>query len=601
MDQLYDAHAGRTALDNLAEAMLNAAGPAFRSYFERSPLPMFLVDPATTRIARANRKALASFGYMREELTGKSIAELTYPGDVVVTAGDYARLQGGHDEDIVFAKRYLRKDGSWFWAQTALNALRDENGDIGLFIGTAVDITGHRQAQEEIRAAVAFYRMAGRAARVGGWALDLPSRQVVWSDEVCTLLEVPLGTRPSLDQTMSHFAPASRPRADEILAKILTNGEPFDEEFKIITASGKQMAARIVGEAMRDDTGNIFRVQGSFQDITPIREADAALRESSERMALFLEYAPAALAMFDTGMRYLAASKRWLRDYLPDAGDVVGKSHYEMFPDITEQWREAHRRGLAGEVVRADEDLFVRADGTKQWVRWEIRPWHKASGEVGGIVIFAEDVTELRQAREKIAKHLSELEEAMHGTLLAVSNMVEQRDPYTAGHERRVGLIAAAIAREMGWPQKEADDLEMIGLVHDIGKIAVPVEILTKPGRLTPTEYELVKQHAARGYEILKNVPFPIPIAEITYQHHERMDGSGYPRGLKGDEILPAARIIAVADVLESMAAHRPYRPALGVEAALGELTSHRGSLYDAGVVDAIITLMREKGYQLPA
>ena len=142
--------------------------------------------------------------------------------------------------------------------------------------------------------------------------------------------------------------------------------------------------------------------------------------------------------------------------------------------------------------------------------------------------------------------------------------------------------------------------MEMIGLVHDIGKIAVPSEILTKPSRLTPIEMQLVREHAQAGYDILKDVPFDAPVAEIIRQHHERMDGSGYPRGLQGDDILPEARVLAVADVLESMAAHRPYRPALGLDVAMEELMRHQGTLYDHDVVEAAARLIRDKGYVLP-
>ncbi len=206
-----------------------------------------------------------------------------------------------------------------------------------------------------------------------------------------------------------------------------------------------------------------------------------------------------------------------------------------------------------------------------------------------------------RLAEGKIASYLQQLEGTVQGALLAVSNMVEQRDPYTAGHERRVGIISADIAREMGWDEARCRELQMIGLIHDLGKIAIPAEILSKPGRLTALEYDMVKSHVERGYEILKDVKFLQPIAEVIHQHHERIDGSGYPRGLKGDEILPEARIIAVADVLESMSSHRPYRAALGIDTALAEITSHSGTSYDTAVVDAMLRLIREKQYRLPS
>ena len=194
-----------------------------------------------------------------------------------------------------------------------------------------------------------------------------------------------------------------------------------------------------------------------------------------------------------------------------------------------------------------------------------------------------------------------QLETAMHSTLKALANVVEAHDPYTAGHERRVGIIAADIAREMGWSEEKCRTLQLIGLVHDIGKMSIPAEILAKPGRLSKIEFELVKTHAEQGYQILKDFDFSLPIAEIIREHHERMDGSGYPQGLKGEETLLEARILAVADVLEAMASHRPYRAALGIEAALNDIESQRGSLFDPEVVDAMLRLFREKEYLLPA
>ena len=194
-----------------------------------------------------------------------------------------------------------------------------------------------------------------------------------------------------------------------------------------------------------------------------------------------------------------------------------------------------------------------------------------------------------------------QLEAAMQSTIQAVANVVEAHDPYTAGHERRVGIIAADIAREMGWSEEKCRIQQLIGLVHDIGKISIPAEILSKPGRLSAIEFELIKTHAEQGYQILKDVDFPLPIAEIIREHHERMDGSGYPRGLKRVETLLESRLLAVADVLEAMASHRPYRAAFGIEETLHEIESHRAQHFDPEVVDAMLRLFREKGYQLPA
>ena len=205
-----------------------------------------------------------------------------------------------------------------------------------------------------------------------------------------------------------------------------------------------------------------------------------------------------------------------------------------------------------------------------------------------------------KKAEEAVLDYVKQLGNAMESTLQAVARVVEAHDPYTAGHELRVGQISADIAREMGWSEEKCNSLQLIGLVHDIGKMSIPSEILSKPSQLSAIEFELIKTHAEQGYQILKNVEFPLPIAEIIREHHERMDGSGYPQGLKGEETLLEARILAVADVLEAMASDRPYRASLGIEAAISEIETHRGSLFDPDVTDAMLRLIREKGYHLP-
>ncbi|MFH1950914.1 MAG: HD domain-containing phosphohydrolase [Pseudomonadota bacterium] len=199
---------------------------------------------------------------------------------------------------------------------------------------------------------------------------------------------------------------------------------------------------------------------------------------------------------------------------------------------------------------------------------------------------------------KKLQDTLGKLRKAMEGTIQVISSIVEMRDPYTAGHQQRVTTLACAIATEMGLPEDKIDGLRMAGVIHDLGKIAVPAEILSKPGEITEPEFGIIKTHPQAGNDILKDIEFPWPIAEIVYQHHERMDGSGYPQGLSGENTLLEARILAVADVVEAMASHRPYRPALSTDKALDEIQQNRGTLYDTVVGDACVKLFMEKGFK---
>ena len=209
------------------------------------------------------------------------------------------------------------------------------------------------------------------------------------------------------------------------------------------------------------------------------------------------------------------------------------------------------------------------------------------------------DITDRKQMEEQLQQSLSNIKKSMEGTIQVVSMIVEKKDPYTAGHQQRVADLARAIAEEMGLSKERIEGIYMTGVIHDLGKVSIPTEILSKPGKITATEFELIKNHAQEGYNILEKIEFPWPVAKIVQQHHENIDGSGYPLGLSGKEILLEARIMCVADVVEAMASHRPYRPALGIDTALKEISHKKGILYDPEVVDACLTLFNEKGFQL--
>ena len=220
------------------------------------------------------------------------------------------------------------------------------------------------------------------------------------------------------------------------------------------------------------------------------------------------------------------------------------------------------------------------------------------------LVIANKELAFQNQEKEKRAAELVIINEELHGALMNTVRVAmilsEMRDPYTAGHERRVAEIAVAISAELGFDNNRQEGIRVAGYLHDVGKIKIPAEILSKPGKLTDNEYSLIKEHAQAGYEVLNRVHFPWPIAEVALQHHERMNGTGYPQQLQGDSIIIEARIIAVADTVEAMSSHRPYRAGLGIEKALAEVEHGRGTAYDMNVVDICLKLFREKGFKIP-
>ncbi|MEX0900354.1 MAG: HD domain-containing phosphohydrolase [Gammaproteobacteria bacterium] len=285
--------------------------------------------------------------------------------------------------------------------------------------------------------------------------------------------------------------------------------------------------------------------------------------------------------------------------YTLDEALAPGWWHEHVHPDDIEAVVDALGKVVdLGSVVH--EYRFLRADGRVAYIHDELRYIDATATEPAQIVGAWTDISARVAIEEALRNSIARTDRTLAATVDVVSHMVEVRDPYTAGHEHRVGEIAAAIAQVMGHDDHMLRGLRIAGSLHDVGKIQVPSEILTKPSRLSAIEFSLVKEHAQAGYEILKGVEFPWPVAEVARQHHERIDGSGYPRGLKGDEILLEARIIAIADVVESMASHRPYRAGLGIDAALAEIERGAGTLYDLAAAAACLKLFRDDGYTLP-
>ncbi len=397
----------------------------------------------------------------------------------------------------------------------------------------------------------------------------------------------------------------------------------------------------------RDPHGRIVRRYGVNQDITERKRVEEALRRSNRALRT-LSVGNETLVRAEHEPQFLESMCRVLVDiggyetawigYAEDdeARSVrvagVAGAHREYVEQARVSWADVELgRGPTGTAIRTGKPQinadFASNPSVSAWRDAALRSGFHSNialpliddGRVfGALTIYSRErdsfseeevrlLTEFSNdlafgivsLRTRLAREegIARLRRAIFSTVQALANTVELRDPYTAGHQRRVAELARAIAAKLGHPAHTLDGIYLAALIHDIGKIRVPAEILSKPGKLSGLEHQLVKTHVQAGYEIVKAVEFPWPVADMILQHHERFDGSGYPNCLKGDAILPGARVIAVADVIEAMTAHRPYRPALGVEAALAEIGNGRGIRYDAAAVDACVALFRDEGF----
>jgi PAS domain S-box-containing protein len=391
-----------------------------------------------------------------------------------------------------------------------------------------------------------------------------------------------------------------------LLARLKKDGEVTNIEAAFRTKSGDirygLMSATVID---LDGAGHILSMT---RDITDRKRDEAALRESENKYRLLADHVNDVIFVLDMNLNYtyISPSVKFLRGYEPEevlkqkAMDTLAPSSIDLaMKTLTEFMALEKSEQSEIPLSRTLQLEMRRKDGTTVWTEVNLSFIGNENQQPIGILGVTRDITDRRRSEEELQQTLDNLRKAVNATIKVMVSAVEMRDPYTAGHQIRSADIARAIASEMGLDQNKIDGIRMAGSIHDIGKLSIPAEILSKPAKLTNIEFSLIKQHSLNGYEMLKNVESPWPLAQIVYQHHERMDGSGYPRNLKGNEIILEARIMAVADVVEAMASHRPYRPALGIAAAIGEIEKNKGFLYDHDVAYACLRLFHEKNYTL--
>jgi len=351
---------------------------------------------------------------------------------------------------------------------------------------------------------------------------------------------------------------------------------------------------------MRDEAKKPVGIISVSHDITERKRAEEEIKQREVFLNTLLRSIPIPIFYKDRDGRYAGFNRAYENFFGTTKEKLIGKTVFDISPPELAKIYHAKDNDLLESGVEQEYESQVKNTlGVIRDVIFNKAVFTDSKGTVNGLIGTILDITERKQAEEKLKDTLESLRKAVSTTIQVMVSAVEIRDPYTSGHQIRSADLARAIATEMGLPQEKIDGIRMAGSIHDIGKLSIPAEILSKPTKLSEIEFTLIKEHARKGYEMLKDVETPWPLAQIVYQHHERMDGSGYPRHLKGDEILIEARILSVADVVEAMASHRPYRPSLGIEAALNEIENNRETLYDKNVADACLRLFRDKGFQI--
>jgi PAS domain S-box-containing protein len=588
-----------------AEKELNKAKTLLDKTFASMDEAVLIVDSNTRRIIASNHATEVIFGFGEKDLIGCSTDVLHVDKLSYDLFGQ--ELFPALDANGVFRTEFQmrRKDGSIFPTENTVTEILDDSGHRTSVVSVVRDITDRRMVEKKLEQTNIFLDSIIENIPNMIFLKDARDLRFIRLNRAAEDL-LGYSRNDLLGKSDYDFFP--KEQADHFTKKdrdVLNGNEVVDiPEESLQTRSKGERTIHTKKVPLLDAKGEPEFLLGISEDITERKRAEEALQQSESLLNKIFDLLPIGLWFTDKDGKLMRGNPAGVKIW--GAEPMVAPAEYGVFKArrlpsgeeiAPEDWALAHT--IRERVTVVDEMLEIDTfDGKKKVILNYTSPVLDNYGAIQGAIVVNLDITDLKHAENQLQNTLESLRKAFGTTIQVMVSAVESRDPYTAGHQNRSADLARAIATEMGLSQDTIEAIRMAGPIHDIGKLSIPAEILSKPGKLSAIEFSLVKEHARTGYEMLKDVESPWPLAQIVYQHHERMNGSGYPRKLKGDEILMEARIMAVADVLESMASHRPYRAALGINAALEEIEKNKETLYDADVVDTCLRLFNEKGYK---
>jgi PAS domain S-box-containing protein len=629
-----------------AEEALRQSEVRYRTILEEMEEGYFEVD-VHGNFTVINDATCRVLGYPREEIIGVNYRVFVTEEYVDAVYQAFNQIYQTGTPIQQFTWEVLGKDGGRRFIEASLSRLQDQEGRLIGFRGVGRDITERKRAEESLRQSEERYRALFNSKLDGMCVMDETMKVLLVNQAAVDIfgfdsIDEALGANPF------DFIPVEeRERVLDIVKKdMFENDLRQVNEFRLTNKSGKDIWVGAIG-TLTEYQGKLAGLI-SFRDITDrkmaedkvkklyslqmaIRYINESLLKVDDEPALFeqvchfltdVEFIKFCwICLADKGSRELkpVAYSGFEDGYLSSLKIRLGSSTYksgcmgiaiktrqpcavadiENDPKFTLRREAALKRGYASSlaVPLIHDNEVIGALGVYSGSKGAF-----GDAEIDFLAEAAADVAlgiRTLRLRRELQQSLDSLGKALEGTVSALASVAEVRDPYTAGHQQRVTRLAVAIATEMGLPREQIEGIHVAGTLHDVGKLYIPAEILSKPGKLNEVEFNMVKMHSQAGYDILKTVEFPWPVAQIVLQHHERLDGSGYPQGLSGEDILLESKILAVADVVEAMASHRPYRPSLGMGQALDEISKKSGILYDPKVVDACFRLFYEKEFKL--
>jgi PAS domain S-box-containing protein/putative nucleotidyltransferase with HDIG domain len=589
-----------------AEQALKDSEERFRALIEEATDAVAILDPSGKTIYYSASMRRVT-GYTPEEWAGKSLGDLLiHPDDLLSLASLLEEMKQPNATAEGVRVRYVHKDGLWHTLEaTVRNMLHDPK--IGGIVANFRDVTERVKAEQALKESEERYRLFADNVSDVIWVTDMNLKPIYISPSVARMLGY-TGEQAMSGAADTRLTPASsqialQAYADAMAKEAQHPGSEWDApplDLEMVRSDGSTVWTATKFSFIRANDGKPFAVLGVLRDVTERKKAEDSLRKSEERFRGLVETSSDWVWEMDRNSHYTYVS--------PKVRDILGHEPQELLGHTPFEFMHQREGRRVSKIVRrfADahlpfallENTCTHKDGHSVVLETSAVPILDSDGGFLGYRGIDRDITERKKVEQELQHSLKRLEKTMESTIEAITTTIETRDPYTTGHQMRVTDLACTIAKVMELPPTQIEGIRVTGLLHDIGKIAIPTEILSKPGKLSEVEFSMIKTHAQTGYNILKKIEFAWPVARAVLQHHERWNGSGYPHGLRGEDILLEARILAVADVMEAMASHRPYRPSVGLDKALDEISKNSGILYDPAVAKACETAFTQRGFE---
>lgn len=577
----------------LAERTLREKEEKYRSLFQHSNDAILIHDLAGN-IIDFNDGVLRLFGYKKDEVRVLKIAEV-HPVDQrkkFEQALKDVAAKGTVDIEV----NLFRKNGDIFLAEVSSSLI--EVGGSKMVQAVVRDISERREAETRLRESEERYRELVEKAGAAVLIDDRTGRLQYCNKRLAELFGYTMKEMQGRD-FWSIVHPDDIDRVKKIRGSMIRGRRQSAKyEFRGLKKQRETIYVEVDAVAQRKGE-KVIGTRSYIWDITELKHTEEEIRSSEERLKVIFEYAPDGYYLMDLKGNFIDGNKAAEEMTGHAKNELIGKNFVKsklLSADQIPKALSLLTRNSLGQRTGPDEFVLTRKDGSRTIVGISTFPVKMGGQTV--ILGTAHDMTDYRRTQDELRKSYEKMHSVLNDTINALTFAVEKRDPYTAGHQQRVAVLADAIAERLGLPGDQKEGLHVAALVHDVGKINVPAGILNKPTSLTDAEFALVRDHVVVGYDILRTIEFPWPIAEMVLQHHERLDGSGYPRGTKESGIMLEAKILAVADTVESMTAHRPYRPALGKEKAIAELVTNKKKYYDPEIVKICIKLLRDRKFR---